>query len=64
MIKKAYALFDTSVIHSFVSAQFVQLHGLKFKLLDGPFCMVTPLRDVVTSTSKCEDCKISKVDVT
>ncbi|XP_056176036.1 uncharacterized protein LOC130140508 [Syzygium oleosum] len=55
----AYALFDTGATHSFVSARFMRLVGLKSELLEVPLSVSTPLKDMILSTLACKDCKIS-----
>ena len=41
----AYALFDPGATHSFVSAQFVELVGIKLVLLENILCVSTPMND-------------------
>ncbi|XP_030464237.2 uncharacterized protein LOC115683770 [Syzygium oleosum] len=57
--KNAYALFDTGATHSFISARFVKLIRLSPRPLEISLCVSTPLRDTITSTLICKDCKIT-----
>jgi len=57
--KKAYALFDTGVTHSFVFESYRRLGEIGSTSLDMPLHISMPLKDVVLSTLICEKCKIS-----
>lgn len=53
-----YALFDTGATHSFISARFIQLIGIKPRSLEISFSVSTTLRDAILSMLICMGCKI------
>ena len=58
----AYALFDPSATHSFISSNFAKKHNFKFELMEFELCMDTLVGGVVVTDSVCKSCVVKIAD--
>ena len=58
----AYALFDPSAIHSFISSNFAKKHNFKFEPMDSELFVDTSVRGVVVTDSVCKTCVVKIAD--